>query len=161
MGATFVEPPAFYPQVRPAGCLNQNPKPNQTTMSDSPADKISALLKFEDAPPFGGGSMPADKEKTFVLLAHIFALIIWLWKRKESPAVDAHGKEALNFCITYVLIVNIPVYILLMLLPSLAGIVGLLLMIVNLALLALLIFGGIKAQAGKLLRYPINFRLIK
>jgi uncharacterized Tic20 family protein len=131
-------------------------------MSDSPVDKAISFLKFEDAPPFGGGTMPVDKEKTFVLLAHIFSLIIWLWKRKESPAVDAHGKEALNFGITYVICVMIPMYILTMILPiSLLMILNILLMILGLAVLALVIYGGLKAQEGKLLRYPINFRLIK
>lgn len=61
-------------------------------------------LKLEDAPAFGGGSMPAKDESLFVVLAHFFPLIIWPWKRKVSPAVDAHGKEALNFAITAMLI---------------------------------------------------------
>ena len=121
-----------------------------------------SFLKFENAPPFGGGTMPVDKEKTFVLLAHIFSWIIWLWKRKESPAVDAHGKESTNFVITYIIIVVIPLQILLRVLPlSLWWLISLVSMVIGLAALALVILAAIKAQQGKLLRYPINFRLIK
>lgn len=130
-------------------------------MSDSPADKVSALLKFEDAPPFGGGTMPVEQEKTMVMLAHLLALIIWLWKRKESPAVDAHGKEALNFGIT-IMIFMLPVQIVAGFLPGfVALLISLVLLVVSLAALALVILGMIKAKEGKLLRYPINFRLIK
>lgn len=121
------------------------------------------LIKFEEAPPFGAGAMPADKERTFALLAHPLSLIIWLWKRRDSPVVDAHGKEALNFGIT-IFLCMLPVNILLGLgfLPGIVvTIVGLALMLVSLAMLALLIFGGLKAREGKLLRYPFNFRLIK
>ncbi|MDB6118296.1 MAG: hypothetical protein JWO08_2077 [Verrucomicrobiaceae bacterium] len=53
-------------------------------------------ITIEAARAFGQGSMAATTERTLVLLAHLFPIIIWPWKRKESPAVDAHGKEALN-----------------------------------------------------------------
>ena len=118
-------------------------------------------LKLEDAPPFGAGSMPADKERTFALLAHLFSLIIWLWKRRDSPVVDAHGKEALNFGIT-VFICMLPINIVAGFLPPfVALILSIVLLVVTLAMLALLVYGGLKAREGKLLRYPFNFRLIK
>lgn len=118
-------------------------------------------LKLEAAPAFGTGAMPADKERTFALFAHVFSLIIWLRKRRESPVLDAHGKEALNFGIT-VLIGVVPVSIIASFLPSVVAlIISLAIMVVSLGVLALLIYGGLKAREGKLLRYPINFRLIK
>lgn len=132
-------------------------------MSEPAIDNISAKLKlkFEDAPPFGGGSMPVEKEKTMVMLAHFFSWIVWLLMRKQSPAVDAHGKEATNFAIT-LLIFYIPLGIVLRFLPGfLVMIVSLLLLVVWLGLLLLVIIAMIKAKEGKLLRYPINFRLIK
>jgi len=134
-------------------------------MSDTPVDKPPApglsFLKFEPAPPFGGGTMPVEQEKTFVMLAHLFAIIIWLWKRKASPAVDAHGKEALNFGIT-VLIFLLPIQIVAGFLPAaITLIISLLLSLVSLAALVLVIIGMINAKEGKLLRYPVNFRLIK
>ena len=117
-------------------------------------------LKFDPAPPFGGGSMPVGEEKTFVMLAHLFAIIIWLWKRKASPAVDAHGKEALNFGIT-MFICMFPVQIIAGFIPFIGVVISLALSLVSLAALALVIIGMINANDGKLLRYPINFRLIK
>jgi len=126
-----------------------------------PSSSPLSFLKFELAPPFGGGSMPLESEKTMVMLAHFFSLIIWPWKRKESPAVDAHGKEALNFGITMLLICFIPVVVLSTILPDLGLILGIINALVGLACLALVIIGMINAKEGKLLRYPINFRLIK
>jgi len=118
-------------------------------------------LKLEEAPPFGAGAMPADKERTFALLSHLFSLIIWLWKRNDSPVVDAHGKEALNFGLT-VFICTFPVSFLAGFLPDIAALlIGIVMMLAGLAALALLIYGGLKAREGKLLRYPVNFRLIK
>lgn len=97
-----------------------------------------------------------------VMLAHLFAIIIWFWKRKESPAVDAHGKEALNFGITILLIYVIPMQILLRVLPlSIWWLISIISVVVSLAILALVVIGMIKAKEGKLLRYPINFRFIK
>ena len=118
-------------------------------------------LKFEDAPAFGTGAMPAEQERTFALLSHIFSLIIWLWKRRESPVVDAHGKEALNFGITAFLC-TFPVSFLAAFLPAIiATIISLAMMVVSLGVLALVIYGGLKAREGRLLRYPVNVRLIK
>ena len=136
--------------------------PPAIPMSNSPIDQAATKLslRFEDAPPFGGGSMPVDQEKSFVMLAHLFSLIIWLWKRKASPAVDAHGKEALNFAIT-MLIFILPVQIIASILPVLGIILMLIVTVVSLAALALVIIGMIKAAEGKLLRYPVNFRTIK
>lgn len=127
-----------------------------------PADKAASILnlKFEPAPPFGGGSMPVEQEKTFVMLAHFFAIIIWPWKRNDSPAVDAHGKEALNFWITMIIFM-LPLQIIAGIIPFIGIIISLLLSLVSLAALALVIIGMINAKEGKLLRYPINFRLIK
>jgi uncharacterized Tic20 family protein len=133
-------------------------------MSTSTVDNISAKLnlKFEDAPPFGGGSMPVEKEKTFVMLAHFFSWIVWLWKRGESPAVNAHGKEATNFFLT-VFICLFPVQLVLgFVVPaSLLIIVSLLFMVIWLAYLGLVIIAMLKAKEGKLMRYPVNFNLIK
>jgi uncharacterized Tic20 family protein len=136
-------------------------------MSESSVDNIATKLKlkFEDAPPFGGGSMPVEKEKTMVMLAHFFSFIVWLWKRKESPAVDAHGKEATNFFVT-IMIFYIPLGIVLGILARiLPGIVitilGLVLTLASLGLLLLVIIAMLKAKEGKLMRYPVNFNLIK
>ena len=118
-------------------------------------------LTLEDAPAFGAGSMPAKDENLFVMLAHLFPLIVWPWKRKTSPAVDAHGKEALNFAITAMIVIW-PIGIIGSLFGvTIAGILSLGVSILSLGLLALVVFGALQARSGKLLRYPVNFRFIK
>jgi uncharacterized Tic20 family protein len=140
--------------------MSETPAPPPPPPASSPSPL--GFLQFEPAPPFGGGTMPVDSEKTMVMLAHFFSIIIWPWKRKESPAVDAHGKEALNFGITMLLIFFIPVNILARVLPlGLWWIFSILSALVSLACLALVIIAMINAKEGKLLRYPINLRLIK
>ena len=125
------------------------------------ANLRSFRLQLEDAPAFGTGPMPAKDESLFVMLAHFFPLIVWPWKRSASPAVDAHGKEALNFAITAMLILW-PVGIIGSLLGvTVAKIIALGTTLLSLGLLALVVFAMIQARQGKLLRYPVNFRFIK
>lgn len=132
-------------------------------MNSATLDPSNRLpIRIESAPAFGGGSMSTDQERTFVLLAHLFPLIIWPWKRKASPAVDAHGKEALNMGIT-LMILMFPLGFISGLLGSLfvASIVSIISSLVSFATLMLVVIAAVKAQQGWLLRYPLNFRLIK
>jgi hypothetical protein len=108
-------------------------------------------------------TVPTSDEKTMALLAHVLSLlfgflaplIIWLVKKDESPFVEAHAKEALNFQIT-LFICYLLAWILVIVLVGflLLGILGLLHLI-------LAIVATIKASEGKMYRYPFNFRLIK
>src|SRR4051794_22808772 len=81
-------------------------------------------------------------------------LIVWLSKRHDSPEIDAHGKESMNFqismliwyCIAGILclvLIGIPILILLHLLNIIFVIVA-----------------SIQASEGKLYRYPLSIRLI-
>ena len=68
------------------------PNPIHHIMNTVELDPSNRLpIRIEAAPAFGQGSMPADTEKTFVLLAHLFPIIVWPLKKNSSPAVDAHG----------------------------------------------------------------------
>ncbi len=132
---------------------------NQTATTAAVTSRIA--LKLEDAPPFGEGAMQANEERTFAMLSHLFPLIIWFWKRRSSAVVDAHGKEALNFGIT-MFICSFAIGLISSFLGSaIAGIISLILMVVNLCVIALVVYAMIQARNGKLLRYPVNFRLIK
>lgn len=123
--------------------------------------KLQKLLQAEDAPAFGGGTLDPEDDKFYSGLAHLFAIVIWPLKRAESPAVSAHGKEALNMTITW-LIVMIPLNIMVGILPSFLGVLfSLALTLLSCAALALAVYGLILARQGKLLRYPYNLRLIK
>ena len=82
-------------------------------------------------------------------------LIVWLAKRGDSPEIDAHGKESLNFQISmliYSLIAGVLCLVL----------VGFVLLgILHILNLVLVIIASIQASEGKLYRYPISIRLIK
>jgi hypothetical protein len=130
------------------------------TLELDPSNRLP--IRIEAAPAFGQGSMPADAEKTFVLLAHLFPIIVWPLKKNSSPAVDAHGKEALNMVITLFLVM-FPLGFISGLLGSalIATVISILTSLMSFAMLMLVVIGAIKAQQGWLLRYPGNLRLIK
>jgi hypothetical protein len=82
-------------------------------------------------------------------------LIVWLVKRDESPEIDAHGKEAVNFQIS-MLIYNIVAAVFCLILIG----------FVFLAVLGVLnavfvIIAAIRASDGKFYRYPMTIRFIQ
>ncbi len=82
-------------------------------------------------------------------------MVVWLIKREQIPAVDAHGKEAMNFQISftiYAIVAGLTIFI---------GIGFLLVPVVILADVILLVIATIKASKGELYRYPFTIRLIK
>lgn len=132
-------------------------------MNTAELDPTNRLpIRIESAPSFGQGPMPAETEKTFVLLAHLFPIIVWPLKKNSSPAVDAHGKEALNMVITLFLVM-FPLGIISGLIGSaaIASVVSIVTSLISLAMLMLVVIGAVKAQQGWILRYPGNLRLIK
>jgi uncharacterized protein len=92
----------------------------------------------------------------FHFLGHLLGpLIVWLVKRGDSPEIDAHGKESLNFQLSMLIydaialvlcfvLIGIPILILLWVLNT-----------------VFVIIASIKASEGKLYRYPFAIRLIK
>ncbi len=108
------------------------------------------------------------EEKNWAALAHIasFAgffipfgnvvgpLLIWAMKKEDSPYVDFHGKESLNFqiSITVYLIVAAVLVIFLIGLP--------LLLLLFLFSYVFPIIAAIKAAEGNYYRYPLSLRLI-
>jgi uncharacterized Tic20 family protein len=92
----------------------------------------------------------------FHFLGHILGpLIVWLVKRGDSPEIDAHGKESLNFQIS-MLIYDAIAAILCLVLIGIPILIGL--WILN---TVLVIIASIQASEGKFYRYPITIRLIK
>ncbi|MCW5558508.1 MAG: DUF4870 domain-containing protein [Verrucomicrobiae bacterium] len=84
-------------------------------------------------------------------------LIVWLLKRSDSPSVDAHGKEALNFQISIVL------WGLLLLAGSFftCGLTIPLLIVLGIVQIILMIIAAVKAGNGELYRYPLTLRFVK
>ena len=91
----------------------------------------------------------------FHVLGHLGGpLIVWLMKRGDSPEIDAHGKESLNFQISMliydavaailcVVLIGIPILIALWVLNT-----------------VLVIIASVKASEGKFYRYPFTIRFI-
>ena len=82
-------------------------------------------------------------------------LIVWLMKRSESPALDAHGKESLNFQI------SMTIWTLLCwstAIVFIGFILGPLAMGTN---IVLTIIASVKASNGEFFRYPLTIRFIK
>jgi len=82
-------------------------------------------------------------------------LIVWLAKRNDSPEIDQHGKESLNFQIS-MLIYNVIAGVLCLVLIGFV-----ILAILHILNLVLVIIASIQASEGKLYRYPLAIRLIK
>lgn len=108
-------------------------------------------------------SAPTGDEKTMSTLAHalpivcgfIGPLIIFLIKKDESQFINENSKEALNFQITMFF-----AYFVAGLLC--AVLIGLLLFpVVYVCNIVFCIMGAIKANEGKIYRYPFNIRLVK
>jgi uncharacterized protein len=92
----------------------------------------------------------------FHFLGHIFGpLIVWLIKRGDSPEIDAHGKESLNFQIS-MLIYDVIAFILFLVFIGIPILIAL--WILN---TVLVIIASIRASEGKFFRYPLTIRLIK
>ena len=82
-------------------------------------------------------------------------LIIWLAKRSDSPEIDEHGKESLNFQIS-MLIYNVIAGVLCLVLIGF-----IILAILHILNLVLVIVASIQTSEGKFYRYPMTIRLIK
>ena len=123
---------------------------------------------METIPP--STSVPASNVRTWCVLCHAAALlgifshfighifgplIVWLVKRGESPEIDAHGKEALNFQLSMLIYDAVAVILCLVL-------IGIPILIILWVLnTVLVIVASIQASEGKLYRYPLTIRFIK
>src|SRR6186713_2321224 len=87
---------------------------------------------------------------------HLLApLIVWLMKRDESPEIDAHGKEAVNFQISMLIYNAIAAVFCLIL-------IGFFFLAVLWVLNAVfVIIASVQASEGKFYRYPFTIRFIQ
>lgn len=129
--------------------------------------------------------------RTWSMLCHISALaglffslgnvlgplLVWQIKKNELPEIESHGKEALNFQLT-ILIINIIASIII------AGILGygfgfghfwrspfymlgggfglgIIISIINLVAWVLAVIAGLRANNGEPYKYPFSIRFIK
>lgn len=106
--------------------------------------------------------MPTSDERMFAagiyiisfFTAFIGPLVIWLIKKDDSPYVDYHGREYLNFFISYTVYSIISGILVLVLIGVL------LLWVIGIMLVVFTIIGAIKAFEGKMYRMPFIFRVL-
>jgi uncharacterized Tic20 family protein len=91
----------------------------------------------------------------FHFLGHFLGpLIVWLVKRGDSPEIDAHGKESLNFQLSMLIydaiagilcfvLIGIPILIILWIMNT-----------------VFVIIASIRASEGQLYRYPLTIRFL-
>ncbi|MFD2445679.1 DUF4870 domain-containing protein [Bacillus sp. CGMCC 1.16607] len=82
-------------------------------------------------------------------------LVIWLLKKDESALVNYHGKEYLNFIISYTVYSIISVVLMIVLIGFIT------IWVVGIAGFVFTIIGAIKAYEGQEYRIPLIFRIIK
>lgn len=123
----------------------QSPPPNVTTTGSSDVNTMSMLchlLAFVGyiGIPFGNILGP---------------LVMWLIKKDTSPEIDYHGKEALNFNISFA------VYGIVSAVLTIILIGFILLLVILIAHIVLVIIASLAAKRGERYQYPLIFRLIK
>ena len=88
-------------------------------------------------------------------LGHLLGpLIVWLVKRGDSPEIDAHGKESLNFQLS-MLIYDAIAAILCLVLIGIPILIALWVMNTVCVIIA-----SIRASEGKFYRYPFTIRFL-
>ena len=111
----------------------------------------------------------ATSVRTWCMLAHATALvgflvpvaghivgplIIWLAKHQDSPEIDAHGKESINFQISMLIWYAIAAILCLVL-------IGIpILILLHILNIVFVIIASIQASEGRLYRYPLSIRFI-
>jgi len=126
------------------------------------------ILLMETTPPSPTSSSSADV-RTWNVLCHASALlgfffpwaghilaplIVWLVKRGDSPEIDAHGKESVNFQLS-MLIYSIISGILCLVLIGFV-----LLAILHVLNVVFVIIASIRASEGNFYRYPLTIRFL-
>ena len=135
------------------------------------ASRIHPLDTMETSLPNPPVSAPAvTSVRTWNILCHASALlgvffhfpghllgpfIVWLAKRDDSPEIDAHGKESLNFQISMLIYNAVAAVFCLVLI----GFVFLAILWVLNAVFV--IIASIQASDGKFYRYPMTIRFIQ
>lgn len=107
--------------------------------------------------------MPTSDEKLMAMLIYVSSLftyfigplIIWLLKRDESEFVDYHGKEYLNFVISY------SIYLLVSSILTIFLIGFILAPVVTILSFIFTIIAAVKSYGGETYQIPLVIRFIK
>lgn len=106
---------------------------------------------------------PDSDSRAWAVAAHLLPwvgigflgpLIIWLIKRDESPFVEEHAREALNFQISFLIYMVVSALLMLV-------IIGIFLFIgIGIFGIVVMIIAAVKAANGEQYRYPLTIRFI-
>ena len=110
-----------------------------------------------------------DEQKTYAMLIHLSLLlcavapflsvlapiIMWQVKKADSPFLDDHGREAVNFHLT-VLLYGVCSFVLMFVVIGIPLLVG-----VNALAIVGIILSSIAAKRGEYYRYPMCLRFLK
>ena len=131
------------------------------------SDCGTSVKAVPDTP--SGSGMDTRDEKMWATICHLAGLayyfggfggiiatvVVWLLKRNDSPVIDAHGKAAVNFQITMIILSMISFIL------AFVGIGIILLFALIILNLVFVIIAAIKANNGELYRYPLSLKLIR
>ena len=96
-----------------------------------------------------------------IFTGFIAPLVIWLVKKDQSPFIDHHGRESLNFQITLLLVMLALGGLTMVLMFVLIGFLLIpVLVVVPIIALVFEILAAVAAQRGDWHRYPFNIRLV-
>lgn len=126
---------------------------------------------------FGGQSVmpdspPAQDEKTFAILAHVLTtfccgiggLVIWLMKKDQSRFVAENAKHALFFWLAvfaFQIGLGIVGVLVAFVLPPVALLFNAVSLLVMLVQVGYTVLGAIRANEGKIFKYPIIGNYVK
>ena len=131
--------------------------------------------RFSSRPPLpemGKGSLSEGGERTWGMICHLAALssllgpsilnlvgplVPWLLKRQESPWIEAHGKESINFQLT----MSILAWIGLLLIPVTCWVSSVLSAAASLFSIIMAVIASVRANEGKFMAYPFSFRFFR
>lgn len=140
--------------------MSNMPPPPPPVGSDGPSSSSSPPPPVGyDVPPGAQPLEPNPENRTMAMLCHVLGiftgfigpLLVWLLKKDQSPFINYHGKEALNFAITSLLLMIV------------VGLVtcGFGAPVVAIVMIVFLVIAGLAANRGEWYRYPFSLRLIK
>jgi uncharacterized Tic20 family protein len=137
---------------------NENPQTQENTGGEQTEQPTGEVQQVSAGP-----TEVKKDDMNMAMLAHLLAiftgflgpLIIWLIKKDDSPYVDRHGKEALNFQITVLLAMIVSGFL------SIFCIGLVLLPVVWIVDIIFCIIAAVKASRGEEYRYPVCIRFLK
>ena len=149
--------------------LPQYPKPGGSGIVESMSDQENNGTETMPTPQTATATTPGvpAEARNWAVFTHLSAfamflgipsiigpVVMWAIKKEEDPFIDFHGKEAMNFNISFLIYglvaaVSVLLVIGLVLLPA-----------VFLTWFVLVIVATVKASAGEYYRYPLTIKFI-